>query len=109
MEHIAAFLLVVGCSDMLSECRELPASTSAFETVQECQEALDPALSRFTTRVPQVFASCVAVDPAEDQEDPQLAWHVGLDGILEVEVREPATVLVASNSQSREKDYLSHD
>ena len=33
MEHIAALLLIVGCSGDLKECSELPAPTSDFRNV----------------------------------------------------------------------------
>ncbi len=37
MEHIAALLLVVGCSGNMAECRELPAPAPIYETFEECE------------------------------------------------------------------------
>ena len=44
MEHIAAFLLIVGCSPDLAECREMPTPTAIYETIEDC-EAERPAIS----------------------------------------------------------------
>ena len=35
MEHIAAILLLVGCSGDLKQCDELPAPTAIYETEEE--------------------------------------------------------------------------
>ena len=35
MEHIAAILLMVGCSSDLRQCEELPAPTAIYETDQD--------------------------------------------------------------------------
>ena len=40
MEHIAALILIIGCSDDLTQCRELPAPTPIYETKQDCDAAL---------------------------------------------------------------------
>ena len=46
MEHIAALLLIVGCSADMKECRELPAPTPIFETSQECDSELPAVLQQ---------------------------------------------------------------
>ena len=84
MEHIAALLLIVACNG--SECRELPAPTPVFETIEECRIELPPALSAYVTRHPQVFASCVEVDPAMAEEDAALVWDIAPDGTLEASI-----------------------
>jgi hypothetical protein len=108
MEHIAALLLIIGCSDDLAQCRELPPPVSVYETAEECEGDLQPSISLFTTKHPQVFGQCVEVDPAIEEEDAELVWDVKPDGTLYalIEVRE---IMVASGSESREKDVLSHE
>src|SRR5687767_3910162 len=63
MEHIAALLLIIGCSDDLGQCRELPPPVSVYETTEECEGDLQRSISLFTTKHPQVFGQCVEVDP----------------------------------------------
>ena len=106
MEHIAALLLVVACSDL--ECRELPAPVPIFETLEECESELQPTIGLFTTQHPQVFAKCVEVDPALEEEDAELVWDVSPDGTLHASLQAPQ-FLVASDRTRREKDYLSQE
>ena len=47
---------------------------------------LPPALSAYVTRHPQVFASCVEVDPAMAEEDAALVWDIAPDGTLEASI-----------------------
>ena len=93
MEHIAALLLIIACSE--AECRELPAPIPVFETLEECETERQPALSVYATRHPQVFAKCVEVDPPMEEEDAELVWDVAPDGTLEASI-EASSVRVAS-------------
>ena len=108
MEHIAALLLIIGCSDDMVQCRELPTPVSLYESVEECEGDLQPSISLFTTKNPQVFGQCVEVDPAIEEEDAELVWDVKPDGTLFALIEVPE-IMVASRSESREKDYLSQD
>ena len=47
MEHIAALLLIIGCSDDLSQCRELPAPVPLYEAAEDCNRALPDSARRF--------------------------------------------------------------
>jgi hypothetical protein len=78
MEHIAALLLVIGCSNNLTECRELPVPVSVFETAADCT--------------------------AEDDYD-EIVWKMRPDGTLDASV-EISNLVVASNNSRPEKDYL---
>lgn len=100
MEHIAALLLIVGCSPDLGECRELPAPVPLFETYEECDAALPAAFDARKADSPRVFARCVFVDPALEEEDAELVWDVTPAGMLvaSVEPYDPVDVVVASNS-----------
>jgi hypothetical protein len=100
MEHIAALLLIIGCSDDLAQCRELPSPVAIFETAEECETELPGSLRDFTGRYPQLFAQCVVVDPALAEEDAELTWDIGNDGVLIAAVTAPSSdVMVATNSE----------
>jgi len=108
MEHIAALLLIIGCSDDLAQCQELQPPISVYETVEECEGDLQPSISLFTTKNPQVFGQCVEVDPAIDEEDAELVWDVKPDGTLFALIEVPE-IRVASGPKSRKKDLLSQE
>lgn len=100
MEHIAALLLIVGCSQDLSSCDELPAPVPIYETVTECDAELPVALRRFDGARPRVMATCVMVDPALEEEDAELVWDIGPDGRLSAAIEIPQ-MNIASIAGSR--------
>jgi hypothetical protein len=108
MEHIAALLLIVGCSENLAQCRELPAPVAVFETVEDCESELPVNLHNFIGRHPQLFAKCVTVDPALEEEDAELSWDVKPDGTLVASISAP-DVMVASNSGRTENQYQTQE
>jgi hypothetical protein len=101
MEHIAALLLIIGCSDDLSQCRELPAPAAIFETKEDCDQQLPSSLGAFTGQFEQLYAQCVPVDPAMEEENAELVWEVHADGTLTASI-EVLDAMVASNSPSTE-------
>jgi hypothetical protein len=102
MEHIAAVLLLIGCSDDMAQCRELPAPTAIFETTEECEAELNPAISGVTTTFPQVMGKCVSVDPSMEEEDAELVWNLQPDGTLYAAVEVP-DVMVAANATKQDR------
>lgn len=94
VEDIAALLLIVGCSDGLSQCHELPAPVSIFETKEDCDQQLPDSLGAFTGQFEQVYAQCLSVDPVMEDEDAKLVWEVHPDGTLtaSVEVAPPQRI-----------------
>lgn len=109
MEHIAAILLIVGCSNDLTQCRELPAPVPVFETAEECAQTRPFALDELAGRKPRVLGTCVAVDPALEELDAEIVWSITPDGHLDASVEPfaPETgVAVASLEPGPEKDYL---
>jgi hypothetical protein len=86
MEHIAALLLIIGCSGDLKQCSELPAPVPLYETTQECDTALPFSLNEAQGKRPRVFATCVFVDPAMEEENGQLTWDVTPEGKLTASV-----------------------
>ncbi|MBX3567027.1 MAG: hypothetical protein KF914_03155 [Rhizobiaceae bacterium] len=95
MEHIAALLLIVGCSGDLERCTELPAPTPIYETYEECRVELKPALALMRLRQDRVFATCVPVDPAMEEQDAQLFWDIAADGRLVASVETAGSAVVA--------------
>ena len=81
-EDIAALLLIIGCSDDLAQCSELPAPVSIFETKEDCDQQLPDSLGAFTGQFEQLYAQCLSVDPAMEDEDTELVWEVHPDGTL---------------------------
>ncbi|RWK54699.1 hypothetical protein [Mesorhizobium sp.] len=104
MEHIAAVLLVIGCSNTMTECRELPVSVSVFETAQECTAARPFALHDVQGQAPRIIAKCLSVDPALEDDYDRIVWNP--DGTLDASV-EISDLEVASNGARPEKDSLS--
>ncbi len=105
MEHIAALLLVIGCSQDLQQCQELPAPVPLYETVEKCEGEVAPTLSVLKNQSPKVLVQCVTVDPALAEEDAVLTWDVLPDGTLYASLDAP-DVMVASTPDRREKDSL---
>jgi hypothetical protein len=96
MEHIAALLLIIGCSDDMTQCRELPAPVALYETAEECEAILPDALTGFTSNYPQLMAKCVTVDPAMEEADAELVWNIQPNGALYAAVEVP-DVMVANS------------
>lgn len=87
MEHIAAIMVLVGCMQTTEACREVPAPTVAFETVDECRELLSPAIEATGTTFKHAYGACAEVDPALFVEDATIEWQVKAPGRLQVEVK----------------------
>lgn len=106
MEHIAALLLIIGCSDDLATCKELPAPVALFETSQECEAELSGAFRPHIGDYPQVFAQCVSVDPALEDENAELVWDVKSDGTLFAQVGDPDVLVAEGRIESGRADRL---
>ncbi|MET0600127.1 MAG: hypothetical protein ABWZ57_19930 [Mesorhizobium sp.] len=106
MEHIAALLLIVGCSNDLSSCVELPAPVPVFEAFEECEDELAVGLRTFAGKHPRVVARCIAVDPAMEEEDAELTWDVTPDGTLVASIGTP-DVMVAESPEATENGHES--
>ena len=106
VEHIAALLLVIGCSNSMTECRELPVPVSVFETAEACTAERPFAMGDVQGQAEHVVSKCLAVDPALEDDYDQIVWNVRPDGSLDASLQ-ISNVMVASNVARREKDYLS--
>ncbi|MCJ8053926.1 hypothetical protein GB928_027610 [Shinella curvata] len=106
MEHIAAFMLLIGCNAGSLSCEELPAPQVAFESMEECVGALPVALGGAGAKGRIVHARCAAIDPAWVEEDVEISWRMSREKGLEIEIRETAPpadgMLVAENAHPAE-------
>ena len=88
MEHIAAIMLLVGCSHGSLACEELPAPQVAFESMEECQGALPVALGGAGVSKRIVHGRCAPVDPAWMEDDIEISWRMSREGGLQVDIRQ---------------------
>lgn len=103
MEHIAAFLLIIGCSEDYSQCREIPAPLPVFETIEDCDAELAYSRPDMTSPLPKLLAGCFEVDPLLAETDAEIVWDVSVDGelVASVEPIGSGEVLVASTDSRR--------
>jgi hypothetical protein len=86
MEHIAAFMLLIACSEDLQACKEYPAPAVAYETVGQCEAELTPAIRAMSVSQTRSFGKCVEIDPALLYEDAEIVWDVSREGKIEVSI-----------------------
>lgn len=102
MEHIAAILLIVGCSNSLDKCRELPAPVTVFETYEECSAERPFAVGDLSQKTPRVFSRCLAVDPALEEDYNEIVWDVRKDGTFDASIGISNVVVAANNRHGNE-------
>jgi hypothetical protein len=92
MEHIAAVLLMIACSDDLQQCQEVPAPTVGYETSVQCEVDMRFQMSDALGLAPMIIGKCIKVDPALMDQDAELVWDISPQGelIASVEVVVPA-------------------
>jgi len=110
MEHIAAFMLLIACGDDLRVCVEKPAPAIAYESVQQCELELAPAINAAGSASKKTFGRCIEVDPALFYEDAEIVWDVTAAGGLEVNIElinpEIGSGVVARSSTAEETSRL---
>ncbi len=110
MEHIAAIMLLVGCSQGGPSCEELAAPQVAYETMEECVGALPLAIGSAGDSAKIVHGRCAAIDPAWVEEDVEISWRMTKDGALAVDVHVVAPpsgdVIVATAQPLKEETPL---
>lgn len=79
MEHVAAMLLILGCTDGAMDCASTQTKLSQFETVQACESVMVEDMMTFVSEHEVVLAQCVPVDPALNQGW-ELSWTVSDNG-----------------------------
>ncbi|APH74045.1 hypothetical protein [Aquibium oceanicum] len=104
MEHIAALLMVIGCSGDLKVCEEIPTEVSVFETRQDCAAELVSAQRLYGRHHDTAFFKCVSVDPAVDDASADLVWDINPDGVLHAAVEtleEPGAMVAYAETTPR--------
>ena len=99
MEHIAAVLLLVACSEDFSDCREIPAPVPLYESFENCSGELPFILSDLSGRASRVLGTCVYVDPALEEEDAELVWDITPGGTLLARIETPDYSVAAHDQQ----------
>lgn len=84
MEHIAAFMILIACSDDFKTCTEQPAPAVAYETVRQCETELSPSIRMMAAEQEHALGKCLEVDPALFYQDAEIVWDVTANGELEV-------------------------
>lgn len=109
MEHIAAILLIVGCSSDLSQCRELPSPVTVFEAAEECNQAWPFVIEDLAGSSPRIFGKCIEIDPALEEEAGEIIWQVtpddGLEASIQPSAPAPSETLVASSEPHPQKGH----
>ena len=82
MEHIAAFMLLVGCTGDISVCKEIPVPVPAYETVAECQADLPLQIRLSGSTEKKIFGACGAVDEATFEQSATVDWALSRSGEL---------------------------
>jgi hypothetical protein len=78
-EHIAALLLVIGCSNTMTECRIACASQRFRDRGRMHRRT---AFRPGDGGRPHIVGECLAVDPALEDDYNQIAWQVQLTARL---------------------------
>lgn len=86
MEQFAVFLFLISCDPQLQVCREVPADTVAYDSIDECRAEKAIALRHGEHPDETLFARCVSVDPEVLEADAEIAWYIDRGGRLEVEI-----------------------
>ncbi|WP_102958790.1 hypothetical protein [Mangrovicella endophytica] len=84
MEHIAAFMLLVGCSGDVASCQEIPVPVPAYETLDECQSDLPLQIRLSGSSDKRVFGACKAVDEETFEQSATIDWAVTRNGQLTI-------------------------
>ena len=82
MEHIAAFMLLVGCNADATVCKEIPVPVAAYEDKAECGQdlALQIRLSGSTEN--RVYGACTEVDEEVFEQSATIDWSISRSGQL---------------------------
>jgi len=79
MEQLAAILLIVGCSEDLTSCQQVPAPVPIYASAAECEASLPDAVGGQIDGFPQILARCVTT---EEPQGTRLTWNVSTEGHL---------------------------
>ena len=76
MEHIAAFMLLVGCNADASVCKEIPVPVAAYEDQVECDQDLALQIRLSGTADEKVYGACKSVDEEVFEQSASVDWTI---------------------------------
>ena len=82
MEHIAAFMLLVGCNADASVCKEIPVPVAAYEDVAECDQDLSLQYRLNAAEDEKLYGACKQVDEEVFEESANVDWTISRNGKL---------------------------
>ncbi|KQT53674.1 hypothetical protein ASG43_17710 [Aureimonas sp. Leaf454] len=82
MEHIAAFMLLVGCNADASSCHKLPVPIAAYESTDECQQELGLQIRLGGAGQEKVYGACKEIDEEVFEQSETIDWSVTRSGKL---------------------------
>lgn len=85
MEHVAAFMLLVGCNSDVSVCQEIPVPVPAYETVEQCNRDLPLQIRLSGSSDRTILGACKAVEPEVFEQSASIDWSVSQAGQLSIE------------------------
>lgn len=85
MEHLAAFMLLVGCSSDASVCKEIPVSVPAYESLADCQNGIPLQIRLSQSNAPRILGACKAISDEALDESASIEWAVSHDGRLSID------------------------
>ena len=82
MEHIAAFMLLVGCNADASVCKEIPVPVAAYEDQAACDQDLALQIRLSGTADEKVYGACKSVDEEVFEQSASVDWTISRSGKL---------------------------
>ncbi|KQT82478.1 hypothetical protein [Aurantimonas sp. Leaf443] len=95
MEHVAAFMLLVGCSGNLQSCNEIPVPVPAYETLADCQEDLPLQIRLSSDSSQRVLGACKGVAPDVFERSASIDWTITRDGRLSIDFTSEPQIVAA--------------
>ncbi len=95
MEHVAALLLIVGCSPDSTVCREIPVPQPIYRSMEACEAAKPLAVRLTGTFDTRVMASCAGLTQADLDGSASVEWAVNRAGRLTVALGEAPQLVAA--------------
>lgn len=84
MEHIAAFMLLVGCNADASVCKEIPTPVAAYEDAAECDQNLTLQIRLSNSTAEKVYGACKEVSEDVLEQSATIDWTISRAGQLVV-------------------------
>ncbi|MBE7186604.1 MAG: hypothetical protein INR68_19610 [Methylobacterium mesophilicum] len=95
MEHIAAFMLLVGCGAGTQDCREIAVPVPAYEDASECTRELRLQMRLNETAAARLYGTCKDVDEETFDNASSVDWSITKDDRLVVRFDAEPQVMAA--------------